>query len=317
MWRAKLGEKNHLNSVQYGVNPIEPSPPGWTLTPLFQEVQFVKETCARIALENAALVAQNGKLKAEMAELREDVATTNGRIDEVEVLRERDVHHLKQEIAKLHSQRNADREHFKAALEAERDEVAKQFAAAAKARDELRAAAKAETAALGTRVTDEQAELRAASEAKAHAACDEVEVRAAAAREPLIAETAALKVATEERADRDAATAEAAVAAAKAETVTLQSATEERAKALEAAIADSVAVLERAIDTKLTNVHQTLLKLDRQARSHSSAIEESKEEATEKHRAAGDERVELEGRITELELKLQLLEREVSRSRED
>ena len=132
MWRAKLGEKNHLNSVQYGVNPIEPSPPGWTLTPLFQEVQFVKETCARIALENAALVAQNGKLKAEMAELREDVATTNGRIDEVEVLRERDVHHLKQEIAKLHSQRNADREHFKAALEAERDEVAKQFAAAAR-----------------------------------------------------------------------------------------------------------------------------------------------------------------------------------------
>ena len=262
------------------------------------------------------MVAQNGKLKAEMAELREDVATTNGRIDEVEVLRERDVHHLKQEIAKLHSQRNADREHFKAALEAERDEVAKQFAAAAKARDELRAA-KAETAALGTRVADEQAELRAASEAKAQAACDEVEARAAAAREPLIAETVALKVATEERADRDAATAEAAVAAAKAETVTLQSATEERAKALEAAIADSVAVLERAIDTKLTNVHQTLLKLDRQARSHSSAIEESKEDVTEKIRAAGDERVELEGRITELELKLQLLEREVSRSRED
>ena len=94
-------------------------------------------------------------------------------------------------------------------------------------------------------------------------------------------------------------------------------ASEERAKALEAAIADSVAVLERAIDTKLTNVHQTLLKLDRQARSHSSAIEESKEDVTEKIRAAGDERVELEGRITELELKLQLLEREVARSRED
>ena len=79
MWRAKLGEKNHLNSVQYGVNPIEPSPPGWTLTPLFQEVQFVKETCARIALENAALVAQNGKLKAEMAELRERQAINRDR----------------------------------------------------------------------------------------------------------------------------------------------------------------------------------------------------------------------------------------------
>ena len=48
--------------------------PGWTLTPLYQEVERVKETCARLALENAALTAHNGRLKAELSELRGDLA---------------------------------------------------------------------------------------------------------------------------------------------------------------------------------------------------------------------------------------------------
>ena len=62
MWKAKLGYPDMYKpgtsaAAVMGPPPEAEAPPGWTMTPLFKETEKVKETCARIALENAALTS--------------------------------------------------------------------------------------------------------------------------------------------------------------------------------------------------------------------------------------------------------------------
>lgn len=322
MWRARLGERHGEASrprsgrcPQYGLasefNPPE-SPPGWTMTPLFQECERVKEMCAKLALENAALTARNQGLRGEVAALREDLATANIRVDEAEALRERDVHHIKLAIERLETTQQAQHDQLRAALDAQAADFARQMQEAATTRDDGVRKLDDAVAAREAALVQEQTALRAQANEAAAAARDEVEARCAASRREMADELSAAIAVARAKADSDASAGSEALAAARAETATLRASTEDRAAALEAAIASAAETVQRALETKLASLHSTLLRLDRQSKAHASQLDESTAEASGRARDAAEERAAIEARVVALESRLSLVEREAA-----
>lgn len=96
-WRARLGSQpNGLGRPPLSRRePAPPEegelpPPGWTQTPLFQEVEKMKSVVAQIAMENAALRVLLPKMQADLREVKEEIAALAARIEEEPPLRERD-----------------------------------------------------------------------------------------------------------------------------------------------------------------------------------------------------------------------------------
>ena len=73
--------------------------------------------------------------------------------------------------------------------------------------------------------------------------------------------------------------------------------------------------VQRAVDTKLTTLQSSMLRLDRQTRQHASEIEEGRADAAGRLRAIDEEKMELESRVTAVESLLARVEREVAAAR--
>ena len=289
-----------------------PSAPGWTMTPLYQECERVKETCARLALENAALTAHNVKLTAAVTELRKDAATINTRVDEAEALRERDVHHLKAAVERLETALVNQGKDFRAELAAQASEFLTQLTGANAAHGEARGVMRGQIEARLVQMTSQEAELRGVERELAAGARQELWTRTEAAqsilRDEEVRRCGELNAAIE-RAEAESA---AAVASARADTARLRASTDERSAALEAVINERAGDVQRALETKLASVHSALLRLDRQSRDQGRVLEESREEASSRSRDAAEEVSAVESRITGVESRLILVEREAA-----
>ena len=277
------------------------------MTPLYQECERVKETCAQLAIENAALTAHNAKLTGAVSALRGELNTTQTCLHEAEAVRERDVHHLKASIERLEGALTKQREDFNSAL------------AASNAKFMLILGDKSAEDSINCTLAEmqannplSQAELR--SEEREHEAC---------AREELWARTESARCALNDTWRRDfdelrEAIAQEIIGGEEGLAHTLKdaeafkSAMEERAAVLEAAIKDKADDVQRALENKLVTLQSTLLRLDRQVREQASVLEESRSESSSRLRDAGEEASATESRVTALECRLQLVEREAA-----
>jgi hypothetical protein len=304
--------------VRYGVAdeaPLPEAPPGWTLTPLFMEVQRVKETCARNALENAAVMALIPRLRAEIGGLRDDaLAALVQRLDESDALRERDVYHLKQDDEKLAKQLQEVRDQWQEAMQQQRSECAEQYRMALIAHESPLAVLSERFDTKLDSIVAEQAELRAAERLPTARALAEAEAKAAAARAELRenwkVEVGALR---EQAAAAEAKTAER-FESVRADAAALLQQLEERTAALAVEIGETSEAAQRALEAKVSVVQAAVQRLDRASREHTKQREEVRDEANAKLARAQEERLELESRVSSLEGRLEMLEREVSRS---
>ena len=151
------------------------------MTPLFQETQRVKETCAKLALENAALTAQNAKLRGDIGSMREEVAAMQVRVDEAEALRERDMYHLKLATEQLQGGLERQGAELHAALGAHTAEAAR-LATVATTHEEALHALGERVESNKTLIQREHTELLSAAREESSMARADLEARCEAAR---------------------------------------------------------------------------------------------------------------------------------------
>ena len=321
MWRAKLGERagerhgcSARHHTHYGVSDeaTPPPAPAWTMTPLFQEVQRVKEVAARLALEHAATSAQNGRLRAELASVREELSAHTTRVDDAEAVRERDVHHLKADIQRLQTEHARERDASSAAAEAQRVEFERRLAEAAATHANSLRALSSSIEARHVEMVQAATEQLTAQRSREATARDELEERSWAARGVLRDDLALQLAELRESVTRDAVTMASGLESAKAATEALRTAAEDRASGLDGAISAAAEAVQRAIETKLATLHTTIVRLDRHNKEQASEIEDARTESSSKLREAGEERVQIESRVAALEGRMQLAEREAA-----
>ena len=263
------------------------------MTPLFQHVERVRETCARLSLENAATTAACGKTRKYNTDMREEINEMQTRLQEAEALRERDVYHLKMADDLLAERLGQAHNELVAAMDLRSVASAKATAdAVASGVESLR---KLESA-LDVRFVEaaaEQSRLRAAAGEQLMEALGALERRADGARQELRSalggECAELRHNLAERFAEAAATFEVM----RADHTALSERSEAQPPALRLEIASAVESATRALEAKIVQLQSSLVRADQKAKQHAAALEESKEEALGKLEEAQEARLEL------------------------
>ena len=277
------------------------SPPGWTLTPLFQEVQRLKELCTRLALENAAITAMLPQLRSECNCLSVSVADLSTRLSEVERHRLGELRSAHVDVVALVS---AKHEEMQNEMEAVKMESARQRAETAKLQDQV-------MNALTARLEQHERDSNGAME-RTFESLQTLRGQVEAARHELREEFAA-----EVRTLRDEGAHEARIRAEGHDGLcegiaALRSECDERAEGTSRSIAVASESVSRSVDTKVAKVNSTLLRLDRLAREHEQALGEGHEDVVRRTQEAREERQRLENQLATLECRLTQVERSCS-----
>lgn len=286
------------------------------MTPLFQHVERVRETCARLSLENAATTAACGKTRKDNNDLREEICEMQTRLQEAEALRERDVYHLKAADDLLAEKLGQSRNELMMAIDqcsaASAKATADAVASGADSLQQLQSAFDLRFDAAAS----EQSRLRAAESEQLMGALAALERRTDLARQELrdalSGKCATLRDNMTERFDETASTFEAMQAEHRA----LAERSEAQPPALRLEIATAVESATRALEAKIVQLQSSLVRVDQKAKQQAAALEDSKEEALSKLEEAQEARAELEARVSTLEFRLEALERTAAREEE-
>lgn len=283
------------------------------MTPLFQHVEKVKETCARLSLENAAVTATCTKMRADNAKLREEVNELTTRLQESETLRERDLFHLKQADDLLADKLGVHRSDLLLAVEKNGEASSKQImdaaTAAAEALEQLKAA-------MDARLDGEQAQLRSEQTERLMDELMKLEQRADRARQELRETVGSDVGALRDSLGTHRSESAAAFDAVRAEQSALGELSESNLAMLRQEIAGAVESATRALEAKIMQLQASLVRLDQKSKAQAAALDESREEALAKLDESQEARGELEGRVATLEFRVESLQRALQRAEE-
>ena len=286
------------------------------MTPLFKEVERVKERCARVALENSAVTANIPALRSETSSLREELEALSVRLQEAEALRERDVYHLKMYNDQLAESLGPLRADLIAAMEQRRAANAKYSADAAVAHVAPLGALRAELEPRIEAIAPAQEVLRLAERERFEAALASLEERGQAACNRLLDEYVkrhdALRTLIESAGDDVAASFDSVCS----EHAALGARSEAQLPALRLEIASAAESVTLTLEAKIVTLQSQLIRLDQKSKQQVTALEEALVEAGRRFDEAQEERGQMEMRVSTLELRLETLERTVERSEE-
>lgn len=290
--------------------------PSGTLTPLFQEVERVKQTCALLALENSAATANIPNLRSETSSLREELESISVRLQEAEAVRERDVYHLKLYDDELAEKLGSLRADVLAMMDERRGDSEKQAAEAALAHVEPLRALKMELEPRFEAIAPAQEVLRRAERERVEAALGALEEREQAARSVLRDEHSSEHDALRSLIQSAANDVASSFEAVRAEHAALVERSEAQPPALRLEMASAAESVTLALEAKIVTLQSQLVRLDQKSKQQVAALEEQRDEAERRFEEAHEERSQMEARISTLELRLETVERTVERSEE-
>ena len=281
------------------------------MTPLFREIEKTKETCARLALENAALTALIPQLKAENGKLKSDLLELEKKIADVDVLRERDTFFAKEERAKMYQHMEEVSSRWSSSWESNRGDVAKQRAEDAIAHAEAMRLVRSRVDSLASHEAEHN-EARTVEIANVVAALTDAEHRAEAARATLREEWASQLDAVRADAGREASSVAARFGDCDSQLASVRAHFDTRCDDIARAVEEAAEESKRALEALTAKLNSTLLRLDRQQRDARTAFEDHQSESTTKLSEAQEARSQMETRVVLVESRLEQLERTVA-----
>ena len=310
-WKARLGSRENRLPSTHDVLGLAESPPGWTMTPLFKETEKVKETCARIALENAALTSLIPQIRGENEKLKAELTALEEKLGEEAVLRERDTFYIKAEQETLARHAQDAKKEWTDKLESVVSQAAEQRLKDDAAHAEARRALETKLDALKATQAEHE-EARCAMGAKGDAALADLEARSEAARGALRDEYTAHHESAREQAEREASSVAQRFEQGQVELAALRAHVETRCDALAQAIEDAADGSKRALEALSSKLNSTLLRLDRQQREARTAFEDYQTESAAKLSEAQEARAQMETKVILLESRMEQLERSMA-----